>query len=216
MTRKLLVILFPLILLIFVSSAYAQTSTTGSAQTTNNATSKLRDQIQLIQDQKKTAVADAKAMIQAKRDEFKVKLQTIKDQKKKALVERIDAKLNAMNIKHTDRYTKVLSNLQTILDKISKSATETAILANISTAQNAINSAKLAVENQAAKPYVITISTETALRSDVGIVMSQFRQDLVATHKAVIDAKQAVQGLISVLKGTNAIIREQATSSANL
>lgn len=161
----------------------------------------IKDRVQAKREQIKENVA-------AKREEFKTRLQTIKDQRKKILVERIDAKLNSVNIKHTERFTLVLSNLQMLLNKISRSAEDT----DVSTAQAAIDSAKSLVESQAAKTYTITISAESALRSDVGTVTSQLRQDLSATHKAVVDAKQAVQKL----KRNNVIMKKDATSSANL
>ena len=168
-----------------------------SAQTATNAASRLKEQMQTLQEQKKAAVSKV-------RDEFKAKLQTIKDQRKKILIERIDAKLSKANTKHTDRFTQVLSNLQTILDKISEDLDKTE-------AQSAIDAAKLAVENQAAKTYTIQITDETALRLNVGTITSQLRQDLMATHKLVIDAKQAVQAL----RKDNAIMKKEATNSAN-
>jgi len=219
MTRKILYLILPLLLLIFVSTTNAQT-TTGSAQTTSDSATRLKQQLQEIQAQRKTAVSEIKQeaktkrvelkkqireTVRAKREEFKVKLQAIKDEKKRALVNRIDAKLIAVNTKHTDRFTQVLSNLQIILDKITEDIDKTE-------AKNAIDAAVLAVENQAAKTYTIEISTETALRSDVGTVTSQLRQDLVATHKLVVDAKQAVQAL----RAENAMIKKEATSSASL
>ena len=225
MTRKLLFLILFLLLLVFVSSVNAQTNIS-----TDSASSRLKQQLKEIQAQKKAAVSDIrqeakearielrqqiKDRVQAKRDEvkeivaarredFKAKLQTIKDQRKKILVERIDAKLSKANTKHTDRFTQVLSNLQTILDKISEDLDKTE-------AQSAIDAAKLAVENQAAKTYTIQITDETALRLNVGTTTSQLRQDLMATHKLVIDAKQAVQAL----RKDNAIMKKEATNSAN-
>lgn len=227
MTRKLLILILPLFLLVFVSVVNAQTNTsTGSA-------ARLKQQLQEIQAQKKAAMTDIKQETTAKRielrtqikeavnakreavketvatrrEEFKAKLQTIKDARKKALVEKIDTKLANMNVKHTDRFTQVLSNLQTLLDKITQASG-----VDGTTAQAAIDAAKVAVENQAAKTYTITISTETALRSDVGAVTSQLRQDLTATHKTVIDAKQAVQDL----RTKNDTMKKETTNSENL
>jgi len=185
MTRKLLFLILPLFLLVFVSVVNAQTSTG-----TESAASRLKRQIQV---QKENT-----------RAEFKARLAEIKDQKKKALVERIDAKLATVNKKHTDRFAKVLNSLQSILDKMTEDIDKTE-------AQGAIDTAKAAVEDQAAKTYTITISTEVALRSDVGKVTSQLRLDLMATHKLVIDAKQAVQILRAEGK-----MEKEATGSANL
>lgn len=210
MTQKLLFLVLPLFIFVFVSSVNAKTST-------DSAASKLKMQREDLQTQKKAAISQiketvaakreaAKEAIKTKREEFKTKLNTIRDGKKKVLVERIDAKLANANAKHTDRFAQVLSNLQAILDKISTDVDKT-------NAQAAIDAANTAVEAQAAKTYTITISTETALRSDVGAVTSQLRLDLSATHKLVIDAKQAVQAL---RKDNNAIMKKEASDSASL
>lgn len=204
MTRKLLVILFPLLFLIFTSNVNAQTTTTGSAktitttntQTATDATSKLKQQI--------------KAVVQAKREEFKAKLQIIKNQKKKALVERIDAKLAKVNKNQTSKFTEVLSRLQAFLDKISKSATGTTVPADINTAQVAIDAAKAAVETQAVKIYTMTITDDSKLKLNAGETVSQLRQDLTTLYKLVVDAKQAVQKL----NADRELIKKEATSSA--
>lgn len=215
MHKKLLTIFSFLLLVLFFASIVNAQTTTG----TDSAASKLKDQMRMIKDQKKETRVElrqqmkdtiqmkreeTKAMVKTKRDEFKARIETIKDQKKKALVERIDTKLTNVNTKHTDRFTHVLSNLQIVLDKISEDVSKTQ-------AQAAIDAAKLAVENQASKTYTITISAETALKSDVGTVTSQLRQDLSATHKAVVDAKQAVQSL----RKDSAIMKKETTNLAN-
>ena len=213
MIRKLLVLFFALLLLIFVSSVNAETTTTSSAGTVNN-TSKLKDQIQLLQDQRKTAVTqirdDAKAMIQAKRDEFKAKVQTIKDQRKKILVERIDTKLAEVNKKQTMRFTDTLSRLQGFLDKIKLSTTDAKVLTDIAAAQTAIDIAKAAVDTQTAKTYTIQITDDTTLRINAGTTVSQLRQDLMAVYKLIIDAKQAVQNI----RQDKVLMRKEATGSA--
>lgn len=208
--------LLPLLaLVLFVSNANAQTATTGGAQTDGNS-SKLRQQMELLQEQKKTAVTqvrtDAKAMIQAKKDEFKIRIQTIKDQRKKLLVERIDAKLAQVNAKHTSRFSDVLTRLQGFLDKIKQSTTDTKVLDDVAVAQTAIDTAKAAVETQAAKIYTMTIADDSTLKLNAGTTVSQLRLDLMAVHKLVVDAKQAVQKLNTDRK----LMKKEATSSANL
>lgn len=209
MHKKLLFLILPFFLLFFAPIAFAQTNTgTDSAARLKQQHQELQAQRKAVISQIKETVAakreEARKAVAAKRDEFRVKLQTIKDQKKKALVERIDTKLNNVNIKHTDRFAQVLSNLQTILDKMSGDADKT-------NAQDAIDTAKAAVAAQAAKTYTITITSETSLRSDTGAVTSQLRLDLSATHKAVVDAKQAVQSLRK-----DAQMKKEASDSANL
>lgn len=153
-----------------------------------------------------------KDTVQMKRDEFKARIQTIKDQRKKLLVERIDTKIAELNKKSTDKFSEVLARLQTHLDKISQSTKDEKVLADIKTAQAAIDTAVAAVASQSAKVYTIQITTEQNLRINVGTTMSQFRQDLMATHKLVVNAKQAVQAL----NKDRVIMKKEATNSANL
>lgn len=185
-----------LFLFVFIPFTNAEDAITESAL---NTTGSIRQQIRTLNDDKKTAIAnikdDAKASISAQREEFKIKLQVIKDQRKKLLVERIDARIAEVNKNQTTRFTDNLNKLQTFLDRFSKLATGTAALADITKAQTAINTARNAVDAQAAKTYTITITDDLTLKFNAGKTMSQFRLDLVAVHKLVIDAKQAVQKL---------------------
>lgn len=193
MTKKLFAVFSIVFLFIFVSSVNTQTSATTTNTTTKTSTPsaitpKLQ-RLELKQEMKNTILMkreEAKAIIKTKRDEFKAKIETIKDQRKKILVERIDVKLATVNAKHTDRFTEVLSKLQQLIDNANADTTK---------AQAAINAAKTAVETQAAKTYTATITDETALRNNFGTTISQLRLDLMAVHKLVIDAKQAVQAL---------------------
>jgi hypothetical protein len=172
--------------------------------------------MQLIQDQKKAAVAkaedDAKALIQAKRNDFNQKIQMIGDQKKKALVEQIDTKLAYVNKNLTTKYIEALNNLQGFLDKASKAGTGSANLIDITAAQAAIDAAKAAVTDQAAKVYTMTIIDQTTLKFDAGDIVSQLRTDLTAVYKLVIAAKQAVQKLYP----GKSDIKKEATKSAEL
>ena len=215
MTRKLLALFLPFILaIVFVPLVNAQNSTTASAQTLD-AASKLKQQMVLLQEQKNAAITKAKeearVIMQAKRDEFKVKLQTIKDQKRKALIEKIDAKLTQVNANQTAKFSEVLVRLQGFLDKIKQSVTDTKILANIVAAQTAIDTAKAAVDAQAAKIYTIEIVDDTTLKLNAGTTVSQLRVDLMNIYKLVVDAKQAVQKL-----NIDRLEIKPATSSAEL
>lgn len=211
MTRKLLFLVLLLFLLVFVASVNAETTTT-----TRDAAAKLKQQMQLLQEQKKATVSnvrgETKATMQAKRDEFNTRITAIKDQKKKVVVERIDTKLAEVNKNHTARFTDVLSKLQGLVDKFNQSATGTTVLTDVTAAQAAIDAAKAAVEAQAAKSYVMTISDEATLKINVGATVSQLRLDLMAAHKMVVDAKQAVQKL----RTDKAAMKKEATPSASL
>jgi hypothetical protein len=217
MTRKLLVLLFPLLLIVFVPSVSALNATTESAQTTTtDPGTKLKQQMKLIQDQKKDTLTqvrnDAKALLQTKREEFKARVLTIKDQAKKALIERIDGRIAEVNKNQTDKFIDVLNKLQVFIDRANGTASDTAKLTDTTVAQNMINSARTAVTAQAEKSYTMMITDDAALKVNAGTTVSQFRHDLIAVHKLVQDAKQAVQKLFI----NKEIIRKDATSSAKL
>jgi hypothetical protein len=206
MTRKLLYTIFPLILLVFISNANAQAVvTTGSVESAATKASNLKLQVQQLRDQRKTTV-------QAAKEEFKARLLLIKDQVKQKLVERIDGKITQVNLDKTTKFILTLDRLQAFVDKFGKMATGTAALADVAAAQTAINTARTAVETQKLKIYTITITSDTALKINVGVVLSQFRRDLISVYKLVVDAKQAVQKL-NTDKG---LIKREASSSAKL
>jgi hypothetical protein len=219
MARKLLVILFPLLLLAFASAASAQSASTKTAQAASGAASgaatKLKDQMQLLQEQRQTAVAkikdDVKAVIQAKRDEFKLRIEIIKDQKKKALAVRIDARIAEVNNSHTKRFVNALAAIQIFLDKMRQS-TDVKVLNEAAAAQTAIDTAKAAVDIQADKTYIMEVVDDSTLKLNAGTAVSQLRQDITAVHKLVIDAKQTVQK-ININKK---LIKKAATNSAGL
>lgn len=217
MTRKLLVLLFPLLLIVFVPNAIAQTATTESAKTTSISKEiKLKQQMQLIQDQKNAAVAqakkEAKALVETKRTEFNTRILAIKDQAKKALTERIDSRIMEVNKNQTTKFIDVLNKLQAFVDRANTTASDTAKLKNITTAQNLINSARDAVTAQAEKSYIMTVTDDATLKVNAGTTVSQFKHDLLAVHKLVVDAKLAVQKLFI----NHEMIRKEATGSAKL
>lgn len=150
---------------------------------------------------------ETKAAREVKREEFKVRLQTIKDEKKQALTERIDAKMETANQKATDKMATSLQRMQEVLTKIQTQATSlkasgvnTASLdLAMLNAQADIDSAETAVAAQAAKSYTAQITTEATLRRTVGAAVSQLRNDLQATHKTVIEAKQSLQEAVREL-----------------
>jgi hypothetical protein len=216
MARKVIYLILPLILLAFVSTVNAENTTTTSAKATTEATTKLRQQMQLIQEQKRAAISSSssgiKTLIQIKRGEFEASILKIKDQKKKALVEKIDAKITEVNKNQTSRFLEILATLQGFLDKIKQSTTDTKVSENVTAAQFAINLARNSVNIQATKAYPMEITDDVTLRSNAEKIVSQFRQDITTVYKFVVDAKQAVQKS-NVERN---LIKKEATSSANL
>ena len=150
---------------------------------------------------------DALTTAQAKREQFKEKLQTIRDTQKVVVVQRLDNQFIKINNTSTDRWTTALEQMSGMVERASsqaanleESGVNTAALdLAITRAQTAITTAQTAVSNQAGKSYVLTITTETALRANVGATVSQLRQDLRTTHNSVVAAKRAVMQVVKAL-----------------
>ncbi|MBI5358014.1 hypothetical protein HZB69_00055 [Candidatus Amesbacteria bacterium] len=151
-----------------------------SAGERKEARTELREDIQKRRDVMKKD-------IEAKRMEFKTKVVKIKDEKKKLIVEKLDARFNEINAKRTAQMTKHLDKMSEILAKVT---------GDTASASSAIQTARDAVTAQAAKTYVITISTEANLKMDVGKVRSQLEADLKSVNELVIAARKAVQSLL--------------------
>lgn len=143
------------------------------------------------------------SQLKDRRDQFKEKLQIIRDEKKKALVERIDERISKLNKNYVAKFSEAVRKLEAILNGLKeKTAIFTASGANVSmvdnaiaNAQTAIDSAKISLAEQEAKVYNIEVSSETGLKANVGRTVSQFRKDLRDVHKKIVDAKQAVRNV---------------------
>lgn len=147
--------------------------------------------------------AEAQQKFQAKRAALQQKIASIKDEKKRQLVERIDNKLSTVNNNRTNQMTQNAEKLSNILDDIKEKAstakengknTNTVDTA-ITKAETAIQNAKTAVQTQASKEYVITITATGSgqLKSSIGATTKQLQADLSTSHKLLVAAKQAVQ-----------------------
>jgi vacuolar-type H+-ATPase subunit E/Vma4 len=143
--------------------------------------------------------ASISAEILAKREEFKLKLAAIKDERKKMVVERVASQAAQINLRKIDQMMEVLNRLTEVLGRIEEKKGTLGVGGNlgtlITTARSAIESAKTAVIAQAQKEYVISITTEGALRTTVGQTISQLEADLRLTREKVIAARKAVNGV---------------------
>lgn len=177
------------------------------AETDSSSSSSFKEMKQSLMQQRQQAkqelqqkISQAYTQMKEAREEWRQKLASIQDEKKRLIVERIDEKIVDFNKKHATRFEEVLEKLQSILDKIKEKAKDlksegentTALNTAVLSAQKAIDAAETAIDKQEVKEYEIQISTEDTLRLTVGTTVSQFRRDLRDTHKAVVDAKQAV------------------------
>ena len=206
--KLLLLVLIILPLFLFTVSVGAETTsvagTTDSASTTRKPLPLIQEKREMIiknRQETRTILKDKREELKDKKVEFREKLQIIRDEKKRSMVEGIDEKIYRMNSTHTARFSTVLEKLEMVLNKItekaqivkSKGVDSSIVDSAIVAAKTAIDAAKAAVAAQGLKTYSIEVVSETALKRNVGSVVSMFRKDLKDVHKAVVDAKQAVQ-----------------------
>lgn len=206
MGKLLIAVLFLLTTFLAPLSSFAQTTEEESQATTpafikkTETMSVRKSALADFKDEIKTKRMEAIAEMKTAREEFRAALQTISDQRKKAIVERIDTRLTTANEKYTDKMADNLEKLSSILDRISSKAASlktegkdtTTLDAAIEAAQAKITSAKTAVSTQASKEYVITITDEATLGATISPIVTQFRTDIGQAHQSVIDAKEAV------------------------
>lgn len=185
-----------------MSPAYAYAESDYTTETTSVTTTPAITRVMELKknSDRKDLKAEYLAKTKALRDEYKAKLATIKDERKKTIVEKIDGSLANVNKRRTDEMSENLTKMSSILERISsKAATlkgqgkDTANLdTSITNAKTAITSAQDAVTAQAAKEYVITITSESTLKTDVSPVVLQFKTDIKSVHDKVVEARKAV------------------------
>lgn len=135
---------------------------------------------------------------------LKANLLKFKDQKKAALVEKINDTLAMINKKRTDQMnknldtmSKILSRLETYVNELTGKDTTDAKKA-IADAKSAITIVRTAVDAQSKKDYTLEATSEAIIRTDAKAARDSLHKDLKATRKLVIDAKQAVAYAIEV------------------
>lgn len=212
---------FLFVLLIFLFTHSAEAKLVNPAQTAQQL---LMTRSEINQDRGEMREA-SRAAIKAKMEEFKQRIAQIRDERKKAIVEKINSKIQNANTRLTNKMTEALSKLAQILNGIREKAEalkaageDTAALDNaIAAAETAIIDAHAAVNAQVGKVYSANIITDEAnLKNTIGRMVSQFRLDVQSVHKKVIEAKQAVQKAISELAKLGGVGNLRATNSGTL
>ncbi len=131
----------------------------------------------------------------AKRELFRQKMQTVRDEQKRKIVERADAKIAEINKRRTDAMTRHLDKMGEILVKVKARGGDT------TAAGAAVTDARSTVAAQAGKTYVITISTEDKLKINVGEAMKALMTDLRNLHEGkIVPARKAVSDAIKSVK----------------
>lgn len=156
-----------------------------------------------IQENRQTAAAQ----IQAAREVFQAKLASIKDTKKRTVVENVQNRMTEINTNRTDVMTKQLTIMSDILDRVSSKAADLAsggkdisqVTAAVAAARTAIAEAQESVAAQAGKVYSITISTESTLRNNVLTTRKSLETDVLGAYQKIVAARRAVYNAIKAL-----------------
>lgn len=201
--------------LVFVSSINAQTATPrviradDEVETTTESTESeaARERLQGTEDER-----------EERRLEFQTKLEEMKDVRKKAMIERVDEKINNFNERHSTKLQTALGRMQSVLDGIAtKAATlnDSQLDTAIETAQASIDAAEELVTTQLETEYFIDLENETQVRTAAQAAFTQFRTDLQELHTAVKDAYADVVQAARLLPKTTTMEREEESTSTS-
>lgn len=197
-----------IVALSFVSLAHAESSSSSSGllrgkrlEARVNYLEKRKEQFEDRQERLASKAAEMQDRIEAKREEFEDKLKEVKDERKKKVTERVASNTAVLNKKQTDRFTKILTQLNTVVGKLedkvasaSAGGKDTASAsAALTTAKASIDVAQTAVAEQAAKDYTPVITDTTTLGQVVSQMVTTFHADLKGVHAKVVQAKQDVK-----------------------
>lgn len=163
--------------------------------------------------------ASSPASLRAQRQQQKIQL---KDQRKAQIVQNMDTKMDNLNKNRTDLMTRHLSKMSTILSKLQSIVNKaqqngkdvTAANTAIAKAQTAISAAQTAVNTQSGKSYQINATSDTTVKANAQVTVTQLRNDLKSTQQQVVSARQALANAISVTRSTLKGAGNAATSSA--
>lgn len=149
---------------------------------------------------KEAKITEVKSKAEAARIQLKEKLGKIKDERKKAVVEKINNQIAELNTRQMNHFSNLLDQLDKILVKINERVEIVAVngrdvtLARtaMENARTAIAAAREAIVVQSGKVYAIGITTEDKLGADVGKTRQLVHTDIVGVREKVKAAREAV------------------------
>lgn len=139
---------------------------------------------------------ELKAKFEARKASFEARLAGIKDKNKARLLENLNNRYPVINQRWTTHFNSVLDRLEEVLIKVASHGVDTTL------AQASIKSARVVVDNQSLKTYVITITDENNLKKDAQVIHRQLRSDLKIARDAVNSAREAVKAARAMVKQT--------------
>ncbi len=180
-----------------------------------------QDAFQKVVEAKRTEMENT---VKTQRDELKTKLKNIKDEAKKTAVDRIDQNITALNAKMTTHYTSVIDQIAGVLSRVGSRTDKaqangkdvTDVRTAISKANDAIAAAWAAVVVQTGKVYALNVTTDAALKTNVGAARQALQSDLKNVEDLVKAARSSVQQAATTLakiQGVDEFKDKEATST---
>lgn len=141
------------------------------------------------------AVANIKLRRETIKAGLRVRLDALKDERKKKTVENLNEKLSMRQDNWVESWNKTLVRLKEVLAKLK------AVSADTTEAEAAIAAAESAIADFSAKDYEISFTDEKNLGQGVRATISQVRTDAKVVHEALKKAKQALMTAARLSKG---------------
>lgn len=149
-----------------------------------------------------------KTRIQEQKAEVKSKLANIKDEKKKASVEKIIVKIQQLNADTVEKLSKKLNQIEGVLVKIESRVSKaeankvdvTEVKKEIEKAKTTISETREALVKQAQKTYIIDqTATEENLKAEIKNIRDTFNKDTKSMYEAVKKAHESVRNVATSL-----------------
>ncbi|MCR4328541.1 MAG: hypothetical protein NUV53_03425 [Patescibacteria group bacterium] len=155
------------------------------------------------------AKKDREEKIRVQRAEFQVRLKKIQDEKKKQVADTLFERLETLNEKWTTHFSDMLDKYDLVLKKVGdrrdtalgKSLDVASVTSAIRTANEAILSARKALDEQAEKTYSVDITTDAKLREAFQSAHESLKKDLMGLRDTKIrEAREATHNTIQTLR----------------
>lgn len=140
-----------------------------------------------------------------KKEKFLSKLESVKDDGKRVIIERVEGNLTTVNTNRMTALATQLTTMNAVLARISEKgmtteADTTKLVSLVADAEKKIGEAQAAVETQAAKTYSISISSgDKNLKADATAIRIALSDDLKTVQSRVKAAREAVRTAVKEL-----------------
>ncbi|OGM31008.1 hypothetical protein A2630_01590 [Candidatus Woesebacteria bacterium RIFCSPHIGHO2_01_FULL_44_10] len=159
---------------------------------------------QNLQERRETALENSLQ----NREEFQARLQGLRDEKKRKVLENLDRRMTSVFSKWVSHWSDILSRLIKILAKLEVRAERaaesgldtTAVDEAIANAEATIADAQAALDGLADNDYVFEIGDENNLGQDVKAFLAQFKEDMSQVRDLVKQARDEVHTAFQELR----------------